>query len=582
MKTLCKILFVASLLLIMTACEEFVDPENQTSGGSTVQYSGEYSITVNDALAENIGAHEDDDDYSTDYNTENRIVLSDGSITIGGTGILVDGNIITIISGGDYYVTGTLSDGRLIIECQESETVKLILDNVDITSSVNAPISVNSAKKTIIFLADNSVNYITDPGAYVFDNSEEDEPNAALFSKDDLSITGSGSLIIDANYNDGIATKDGLIINSGIINIEAKDDGIRGKDYLVIKSGSININCGGDGLKSDNDEYTDRGYILVEDGEISVTSGTDGFDASTDVLISSGAINIISGGGSGSYAGAYSKKGIKSNKWLVLDSGNFSINSADDAIHSNCSIVINNGDFTIASRDDAVHADTSLVISGGSLNITECEEGIESNLIAIEDGNINIDADDDCINSTAGNDVEGDDKSCTYIYGGSMTLTTRGGDGIDSNGSLVMTGGNVIIHGPSSSPEVILDYNGSFNISGGFMIGSGSSSHMMQAPGSSSPQYSLKIMFRSSKTSSTIFHIEDSSGNEVVTFQPVHRYYSILFSSSALVNGGSYNIYIGGSSTGENINGVYSGGTYSGGTKSSSFTISGSVTSLTI
>ena len=573
MKKFSLLFLIANVLLALTACQN-----NPTDPGNTQYDDDQINITVDDAMNDNASNHEDSSDYIWDSTNVNNIVLNGDAITISGSGVTVDGSIATITSGGNYIISGTLNDGRIIVDSDDGLTVRLILNNVNITSTTNAPISVSSAEKTVIILADNTDNYVTDASNYVFDGSEDDEPNAAIFSKDNLSIYGNGSLTIDANYNDGIASKDGLVINSGTIHVNAVDDGIRGKDYLVIKTGAITINAGGDALKSDNDEDEDKGYILVEDGDIDITCDADGFDAETDALIMGGTFNVTTGGGSNVTPGESSAKGIKGGKWVVIDDGTFDIDASDDAIHSNTSIVINSGVYTISTGDDAIHADDSIVINDGSIEIVNCVEGIESNVIVVNGGDISVVASDDCFNSTAGTSAEFDDGSCTYIYGGYIVLTTTGGDGLDSNGSIVMTDGTVIVHGPSNEPEVMFDYNGTFNISGGFLVSSGSSSHMTQAPSSSSAQNSLKMMFSSSLTASTIFHIEDSDGNDVVTFQPVHRYQSIVFSSSELVKGKTYTVYLGGTSTGENTDGLYSGGTYSGGTKFTTFTVSGTIT----
>ncbi|MBN1516692.1 carbohydrate-binding domain-containing protein [Candidatus Sumerlaeota bacterium] len=499
-----------------------------------------------------------------------------------GTGVTVDGTSATITAGGDYLISGTLNAGQIRVESADDNIVKLILNGVNITSALNAPISVEQADKTVIILPPGSLNTVTDPASYTYVNSGDDEPNAAIFSKDDLSICGSGSLTINANYNDGLSCKDGLVINGGTLVVNAIDDGIRGKDYLVVKAGTITVNTAGDALKSDNDTDATMGYILIEDGTLNLTStGADGFDAYTDALIKAGTITVTTGGGSGvTPSDLISTKGIKGTQCVIVDNGTFTINSSDDAIHSNTDVLLDNGTYTLYTGDDAIHGDATLTINSGTINILTCVEGIESNEITLNGGDYHVTASDDAMNSSAGTDVEGDDGSCSYVYGGHIVLTATVGDGWDGNGDLVMTDGTVIIHGPSSDPEVIVDYNGTFNISGGLFIGSGSSSNMTQAPSSSSSQNSLKVMFTSSYAATTLFHLQTSAGAEVITFRPTHQYRSIVFSSSALQTGTTYQIYMGGSHSGVNTDGVYSGGTYTPGTLYTTFTVTQRVTSL--
>jgi len=163
--------------------------------------------------------------------------------------------------------------------------VRILFNGVDLHNSSSSPVYIKNAYKTIIVLTDGSNNFVSDASSYSFDSQNEDEPNAAIFSDDNLTIYGNGSLTVDGNYNDGIASKDGLIIKSGTITVNAVDDGIRGKDYLLVKGGNISINAAGDGLKSDNDEDTAAGFITIEGGTIDISSMEDAITAETDVYI---------------------------------------------------------------------------------------------------------------------------------------------------------------------------------------------------------------------------------------------------------------------------------------------------------
>ena len=166
---------------------------------------------------------------------------------------------------GPIASAGQLADGDVVVDAGDSATVQLILDNADITNTDGAAIAVMSAETAIVILADGSSNTLTDGSVYVLAEGE-DEPNATLYSKSDLTITGTGSLAVFGNYNDGIASKDGLVIDSGDITVVAVDDGIRGKDYVVVNGGDIDVTSGGDGIKSDNDEDPELGYVTIADG----------------------------------------------------------------------------------------------------------------------------------------------------------------------------------------------------------------------------------------------------------------------------------------------------------------------------
>jgi len=513
--------------------------------------------------------------------------LSGNTITTDGVGATIDNSTVIITAAGTYGISGSLTDGQLIVNTEDEEVVRLILNGVDISCSTNSPVYIINAKKTIIVLADDTENYITDASSYIFEDPEEDEPNAAIFSKSDLTLYGDGSLIVDGNYNDGIAGKDGLIIRCDTVIVHSVDDGIRGKDYLVVKEGNMTLNTGGDGLKSDNDEESTKGYFFIEYGAIDITSGGDAIVAETDVLISYGKMILSSGGGSNVHINeSTSAKGIKAVVNTIIEDGTFIINSADDAIHSNGNMVINGGSYDISTGDDGLHADANLLINSGNIDITESFEGIESLVITLNSGNIHISSDDDGINGTDGISTGGmpgqfdsPTSNCyLYINGGYIAVEAIG-DGMDINGSVEMTDGNVIINGPTADMNSTLDYDGFFKITGGFLVAAGSSG-MAQAPGISSTQNSLLLNFNSSCQAGTLIHIQTGDGDGILTFSPLKTYQSVAFSSPKLLNGFEYDVYTGGGSTGTVSDGLYQDGTYTPGNLYTSFTVSSIVTNI--
>lgn len=570
-------LMVCVLVLSLSAGCDYTDP----------------GTTDNEDLG-NCADHEDPSDYVWDSFEVVTIILDGSSITVDGNGASVEDSIVTITSAGTYSIRGSLTDGQIIVDTEDEETVRLILDGADISSSTSSPVYVKSAEKTIIVLADGTENHIADGQSYVYEDSDEDEPNAAIFSKSDLTLYGSGSLSVEGNYNDGIVSKDGLIVKSGTITVTAADDAIRGKDYLIVRGGAVTVNAQGDGLKSDNEEDTTRGYVSVEAGTLNITSGGDGISGVTDAIITGGKITITSGGGSSStVTDDTSAKGIKGVVSVVIEGGTFAIDSADDAIHSNGSITVTGGTFTIATGDDGMHADETLTINEGDITITKSYEGIESAVITINDGDIHIVSSDDGINVAGGNDgsgmggpVPGQDIFTTsgsyylYINGGSIVVDA-GGDGIDVGGSIEMTAASVIVNGPTSSPnnDGALDYDGSFTISGGFLIAAGSSA-MAQAPGTLSTQNSLLLNFSTALAAGTLVHIQTSAGDGILTFAPLKGYQSIAFSSAELIKGYTYDVYYGGSASGTVNDGLYQDGTYTPGTQYTSFTVSSTVTMI--
>jgi hypothetical protein len=532
--------------------------------------------------------HEDEEDYIWDSSDVITITLNMDSISVDDeNGTTIDETTVTITSAGTYSISGTLDDGQIVVDTNDEEVVRLILNGVNISSTTNAPVYVADAEKTVIVLADNTENYLTD--------NENNEDNATLCRRDDLTIYGNGSLTVSGNANDAIRSNDGLIIKSGNITVTSVDDGIRGKDYLVIKGGYITVNSVGDGLKSDNAEEENRGYISIEEGTIDITSTKgDAITAQTDLLITAGNFTLTSGGGSAVTPDEdVSTKGLKAGVSIVIDDGDFTISSSDDAIHSNDMIAINNGTYRIASGDDGIHADTSLEINDGTFVISQSYEGLESTIVTINNGHFQINSSDDGINVAGGN---GDGfapgggwggggfgtpgEYYIYINGGFIYIESDC-DGLDSDGYIEMSGGVLIINGPvpGSFPNGAIDYGmGSFNLTGGTLVAVGSSG-MAQGPSASSTQYSVLLNFNSSQSANTLVNIQTASGETVLTFSPTKTYQSMVFSSPELATG-SYDLYLGGNSTGTLSYGIYEDGTYSPGTKYTSFTISEIVTTV--
>ncbi len=599
-KQLITMLVLLSLCVSITGCTK----QNKTSASDTTTTQSETTLMSNiniySGKSESVGK------------ADTFVELGD-NITVDGKGATVENNKVTITSAGTYSIKGSLTDGQIIVNVGDDDKVNIILNGVNITCSNSSPIYVMNSKKTVISLADNTENYIKDGEAYVFEDESSDEPNAAIFSKSDLTFIGNGSLDVDANYNNGITSKDDLKIESGNITVNSVADGLRGKDSVVITAGNIIINSGQDGIKSNNDEDLEKGYILIEGGKINITSVEDGIQAETNALVKDGEITINSGGGSKNAVSKNDKgqpgmdkqaaidtatteekisaKAIKASANIIIEGGTFNIDSSDDSMHSNNNLVINAGAFNISSGDDGVHADSTLSINGGDINIIKSYEGIESESITINDGNIAVVANDDGVNASGGDasastsgapgqGAPGSSSSTAVINinGGYLTVNATG-DGIDSNGSIYMKDGTAIVNGPTNNGNGSLDYDGNFENTGGLLIATGSSG-MAQAPSIESTQNSIKVTL-SQQVANNIVHIESEDGEEILTFAPSKEYASIVVSSSKLKTGATYKVYIGGSSTSTPIDGVYSDGTYTKGEEVGSFTISSIVTEIT-
>ncbi|WP_160724527.1 carbohydrate-binding domain-containing protein [Bacillus sp. USDA818B3_A] len=595
--------------------------DNTSSSGSTTSSStitevdaDSLSTIGNKKIADVISGtvtYESDDQYS-DWNSGNATSIKltgTGAAIEGSSGAIADGNIVTIKTSGTYVISGKLNDGQIVVDAADDATVRIVLNGAEIHSSTNSPIYVKKAEKTVISLEKGTENYVSDGEKYDLEGSE-DEPNAAIFSKSDLTINGTGKLVVEGNYNDGITSKDELKITGGTIEVKSADDGLLGRDLVAVKNGNITVQSGGDSIKSTNDTDKSKGNIAIEGGTFNLTAANDGIQAVTSLLIADGDFSITTGGGSPETIAqkeenrgmpgqqdttttttttteedTESAKGLKAGTEIGIGGGTLDINASDDAIHSNNSVTVTGGKLTIATGDDGIHGDSAVLTKGGDITISKSYEGIESTVITIADGNIEVNATDDGINVGGGVDGSNTDMQSTSsssnllsIEGGNVYVNSEG-DGLDSNGAISMSGGTAIVSGPTNAGNGALDYDQAFAMSGGTLIAAGSAG-MAQAVSDDSKQYSIMMTYPATQAAGTIVHLEDSEGNTIATFAPEKDYQTVTISSPKLEKGGSYTLYSSGSSTGSEANGYYTDGDYTGGTKVVDFKISDTVTWL--
>ena len=245
-----------------------------SAGSSSSTTSGTAQAAVSlDTLAAD--THYDADDLTWDAAAEVAVTLADGASTVA-AGIVVGRRQGRRRHrhhqrGRHLPPERSLSDGQVVVAAGEEDVVRIILDGAEISSSTGSPFVVQSANEAIVFLEDGTSNSLSDASTYA--DTAEDAPNAALYSQADLTIAGTGSLTVDGNFNDGISSKDGLVLAAGNVTVDATDDGIVGKDYAVLLDGAYQVTAGDDGFKSDNEEDEGRGWVLINGGTLNVSAG---------------------------------------------------------------------------------------------------------------------------------------------------------------------------------------------------------------------------------------------------------------------------------------------------------------------
>lgn len=547
---------------IANSSSTLTDSSPSLSSSSPSQSSPSQSSPSSGASVGPIGGGSDD-------NEEDDVVNLKGdetTLTFGGSDVTIandngclkkDANYVAISCSGNYYLTGSASDFQVIVNTLSNDTgkVDLFLNTVSLKSS-DAPIYVQNAHKAEIHLVKGTTNAIEDGSSRTKSHSyltasgaKSDTTSAAIYAKDDLSIKGSGSLTVKANYNNGIQTSKDLKIKKsvGTLVVDAKNHGIKGKGSVTINGGNIDIKTAeGDGIKSDEDDSTKyvngKGNIKIAGGTITINSAFDGLSAANAVEILKGenietapVIKVTTGGGQsclttstlqggnggggrGGFGGfgmegnscqeEFSKKGIKGDSSITVTAGTIDINSRDDGFHSNGDITFSGGKMTIKSDDDGVHADKALYVKGdANIEVTLAYEGMEAYEMHFDGGITSVVTTDDGWNAAGGTDNSGVENNGggwggpgggfggggrggpggfggfgggstgkLYVTGGVHYVKTGSGDtdGIDSNGSIDISGGVIVIEClMNGGMGGMMDSDGETNITGGMVLGFG-------------------------------------------------------------------------------------------------------------
>ncbi|MBR1685559.1 MAG: carbohydrate-binding domain-containing protein [Clostridia bacterium] len=472
------------------------------------------------------------------------------------TFVTVSGNTVTITGKGDYVLTGPLQ-GQVVIAAGEEDKVHLILQGAEIVSPEGPAIYEKSCDKLIVTLAEGTENVLAD----TLDIQEgEDRIASALYAEDDLSINGSGTLEVFGNSGNGIQSKADLIIAGGEITLQAANDGIKGRNSVLVLGGTLNITAENDGLVSSRKEKEDKGWIFIAGGEITIHTGSGAGEIKN--IEAQGPWGRGRGGGwdwdDSGENDTPSRKGIKAENGITVTDGTLVLDTEDDALHSNSSLTIYGGTLSIRTGDDALHADEVTRIVGGEIDIAQCYEGIEGEKVEIAGGKISVVASDDGVNAAGGAQAEtfggwgrggfdeADHTNNLLLISGGLLEVTAGGDALDSNGSIQMTGGVVGVFATSSMGEGPIDYNGSGTQSGGTLIvattgGSYGSSGAMQG-------LATLAVSSISGASGEEIQVLDGSGTVLGRFTPKSGFDSVLVSSDSLPEGTGVTVTVGGES----------------------------------
>ncbi len=508
-------IFLGFILLIYTlsGCKKAeLDPnENNNNQGNTAGQSetgdeitaeADFSLTDADMFTER--------DCETDYDESKaiQIQLNGSSASASDKSVNISGSTITITEDATHIIKGTLDDGMIIVDAPDTAKLQLVMDEVSITSSTSAALYIKEADKVFVTIV--GENTLENGGE--FEAIDDNNIDAAIFSKQDLTLNGSGILNVNSPAGHGIVSKDDLVLTSGTYNIASASHAMDANDSVRVKNAMITVDAGKDGIHCENSDDSAKGFVYISSGTFDIESEGDGISAGFYMQIEGGTINIVAGGGyengekassggwggfDGGFGGGYgggpgggrpggrsatemsttktattttsddsssSMKGLKSDNSMQIANGTFIIDSADDAIHSNLSAIIKGGSFEIASGDDAIHAEDTLTVSDGTINITNSYEGLEALHVLVTGGDIKLVASDDGLNAAGGTDQSGAGGRDTMYGGGPGGMGGGpGGMSSNSNGSIIVSGGTLFINSSGDG----MDANGTLEITGG-------------------------------------------------------------------------------------------------------------------
>lgn len=532
------------------------------------------------------------------------VTLSGDGITGETDGVAINGQTVTITAEGTYIFSGTLSEGQIVVDADNAK-VQIVFDNVDITCASSAAVYVKSAEKVFVTLAEGSQNTLRNTDEYVA--IDDNNIDAVIFAKSDLTLNGTGSLTIVSAEGHGIVSKDDLKITGGTYDITAAGHSLSGKDSVRIADGTFILTAEKDGIHAENADDEEKGYIYIADGDFTITSDGDGMDASSIVQIEDGTFDITAGGGAANSQKTHesdmpgggmsqnierpdgksmpqmgekpdeesmSQMGEKLDEESMPQMGekpdgeNMPQDTTTDesststkGIKAGGGMYLNGGTYQIDSADDSIHSNANITIADGTYTLATGDDGVHADDALIVNGGtitvtesyeglegLTVTINDGTIDITASDDGINTAGEKMELNGGYIHILA-GGDGVDSNGDLTINGGEIYIDGPSDNGNSAIDYGdrSSAYMNGGTLVAIGSSG-MAEGMSDSSKQKVLMVKLGEQMEAGNVV-LTDSEGNVIVSYTALKTYDCVIISTAEVESGATYTLTTSGTTT---------------------------------
>ena len=320
--------------------------------------------TVDSALYEEAFSSRD---LSGEYDESEAVTirLNGSSAEASSDAVQISGGTVTITAAGTYILSGSLQNGSVIVNASKDDKVQLVLNNAEIRSESFAAIYVVQADKVFVTLAGGSVNTLSNGGS--FTQTDDNNVDGVIFSKDDLTLNGSGTLTVTSPAGHGIVGKDEVTITGGSYQITADGHAIAGKDSIAIAGGSFVLQAGKDGLHAENSDDETKGSLYIADGSFTITVRDDAVHAETLLQIDGGSFSITAA------------EGLEAT-YIRINGGDIQISASDDGVNAarkssayTPTFEMNGGTLTVkmgAGDTDGIDSNGNIVINGGTISVT--------------------------------------------------------------------------------------------------------------------------------------------------------------------------------------------------------------------